>query len=396
MLRLVQALAGRSDLLVRGLSWRGDLVPALSRIAAYAGRWIRTPEEWRPAEALSPGGQWSDLLRHLFVRWPVPAFFESAWFVRGGLERVERDWYCDVAQGGSWRKSADLPRSITRQAFHRALAAPEHFTIPQALRWAQLECLGAPAELKPAVLCSPMAADLANDDVWSPLFAKLVAARFFDPRDFGVIAEVLLELIRGGKRDRALQLVGLPLKELLNHSLNHWQHLAKTMADQGIKLCCAAPRCDSLRGQLRALVRRTMKPMAGVGEYSRTRMSKDGVRIRWAIVERLSQAELVAESRELRHCVERYWTSCARREVAIFSLVQGIECFHPEFEIRRLTMEVDIRTRTVRQIRGSRNRLPVPGEFRLVREWADENRLLITDRSCLEAFSADPAAAPAR
>lgn len=106
------------------------MVPVLLRIAHYSDRWIRSPEDWVP----SGDDHLRDMLRHLFVRWEIPDFFESAWLEKGTLKILERDWYCEVGNGGSWRKCEKMP-SVNKKAIHLAMQAPGDLTIRQALRW---------------------------------------------------------------------------------------------------------------------------------------------------------------------------------------------------------------------------------------------------------------------
>ncbi|WP_193212425.1 PcfJ domain-containing protein [Luteolibacter marinus] len=375
-LRLFESVARQSQLLVRGHPLERDLVPMLVRVAAYAAEWLRPPEAWRAPAGAAPKEQWEDLLRHLFVEWPMPGFFYSAWRVRGDLRVLERDWFCHVGGGGSWRKAVDFPPSISSRAVHHALMAPADLTIRQALRWGQLMALGAPQALVDDVLGSGMVGDLSNDAVWSRLFAKLVAAGDFDAREFGVIADVLLELMAHFHFNFVRRLLDRPLAELRRHAFGRWRGLLAAAAAEGIRFRNPDVTRTGLRAELRHLTEAAWEPMPGIARFEVERreqgVEKSSV---WWIGERLNHAQLMAEGREMRHCVSGYWRRCRSGRSAIFSLRQLHPAVAPERVVSRLTIEVDRGTRRIVQARGKWNRWPDEMEFGILAEWARSNGL---------------------
>ncbi|OYV05767.1 MAG: hypothetical protein CFE26_09845, partial [Verrucomicrobiales bacterium VVV1] len=269
--RVFETLARHSQLLDRAHRFAGDLVPMGVRVAAYAAQWIRPPEDWQAAARSSPEEQWRDLLRHLFAAWPVPEFFDSAWQVRGGLRCLERDWFCHLGRGGSLRKADGFPTSITRQAVHLALNAPAGMTVCQALRHGQLAALGASAALETEVLASAIAGNLAHDDVWSPLLAKVAAARDFDPCEFGVVADVIAELLQHGHFNRAHQLIALPFAELRRHAFRRWQSLLEAATAEGIEFRDSDFTRAGIRAKLRHFSESGWEPMRDVGRFETVR-----------------------------------------------------------------------------------------------------------------------------
>src|SRR5262249_46003475 len=63
-------------------------IGGLLALAHHAGGWIPPPGVWKPRTHNS-ARQFSSLARHLFARWPVPAFMDSLWF-RGSSEEAVR------------------------------------------------------------------------------------------------------------------------------------------------------------------------------------------------------------------------------------------------------------------------------------------------------------------
>ncbi len=94
------------------------------------------------------------------------------------------------------------------------------------------------------------------------------------------------------------------------------------------------------------------------------------------IDEILTSADLQQEGRTMRHCVASYVRRCAGGSCAIFSLrVDNGAGFD-----RRLTIEVDVRSKGVVQARGRFNALPGLLDSRYLRNWATTAGLTIGER----------------
>src|SRR5690606_27946337 len=75
---------------------------------------------------------------------------------------------------------------------------------------------------------------------------------------------------------------------------------------------------------------------------------------RWTIRELLSSKALIAEGRQMKHCVATYAGSCARAHSSIWS----VEVETREGTAKMLTVEARNNTRSISQARGKANRLP--------------------------------------
>ncbi|MDB5325434.1 MAG: hypothetical protein JWM57_1003, partial [Phycisphaerales bacterium] len=87
------------------------------------------------------------------------------------------------------------------------------------------------------------------------------------------------------------------------------------------------------------------------------------------VEELLSGVELRAEGAAMHHCVATYAWSCQQRRSAIFS----VRIDHQ----RLLTVEVDLRSMTVVQVRGRLNETATPIGERVVRIWSTQAALQI-------------------
>jgi hypothetical protein len=130
----------------------------------------------------------------------------------------------------------------------------------------------------------------------------------------------------------------------------------------------------------RELNRSTIKgalvwPTCGIPGYERIEGTEGSQKI-VRIDEITTSAELMCEGRAMRHCVASYARTCARGASAIFSLKldsgTGLD--------RRLTIELDVRSKRIVQARGRFNALPQPVEERYLRNWATSAGLMIACR----------------
>ena len=366
--RLLEAVLAKSGLLVDMHPSEFALIPVLVRIAAYSHRWIRDPESWPGHQPQSARGLIRSLTAHLFALWPVPEFFDSAWLVKGELQYLERDWYCHLAAGGSLQKASGMPPSITARALHLAMSAPAGLGIRQALRWGQVKALGGSYELLAEVLASRMVPDLSNDAIWFRLIEKVIAARDFNPRHFGIIADTLLELLAKGEWRRVELLLNPPLPELLRHCRRYWKRLLNSLP--GWKRTDI--HCANLRLEIRSQLSARWQPLIGGSPYQSKHREGDRV-VEWRIVELVNQFQLTVEGQAMRHCVQSYGHACRAEKCAIFSL----RTHEMAASTSHLTIEVNRETRKVVQVRGKWNRTYLPERIPQLREWAAEMEMKI-------------------
>jgi hypothetical protein len=98
------------------------------------------------------------------------------------------------------------------------------------------------------------------------------------------------------------------------------------------------------------------------------------IEVTWRVMEILSGSELADEGRVLRHCVYSYTHSIQSGRTSIWSMTRA-ESHNIE---RRITVEVNNRTRQIVQARGLHNRRQDMDEFRVMKDWADKAGLTIS------------------
>ena len=370
-LHLITTIMERSDLLARPHPLQRHLVPALLRVAEYSDRWIRDPAHWVPSKE----NQWQSLLKHLFTRWEMPTYFESAWLTKGSLRHLDRDWYCDLAAGKNWRRLDYVPSSVTSRAVHLAMGAPNHLSIRQALRWGQLNAMNANPDLIEEVLQSKVVDNLSNEEIWSRLFSKVVGAREFDPRDFGVIADLFEGLYRTYQFHRARDLIRLPLPKLLSHCRKYWRRLLTDALADELKFKSLDIRESGLRRDLLHYSNAHWEPMDDIADDEIRYRARIGTITIWTVTQLTRHSQLVAEGLAMNHCVGGYRKWCQREESSIFSLkLQIVESGSFQYE-RKVTIEVYRPNRWVVQAKRRWNHDPEPLEMEVIQKWANRNKL---------------------
>jgi len=224
------------------------------------------------------------------------------------------------------------------------------------------------------VLSSRMVNDLSNDAVWARLFEKIVAAKHFDPKHYGLIADTLLEVLNKGNDPRAKALVGLPLKDLLRHCRHFWQTILRMVRIDQPDWSRSDIHCANLRyglyqanaDQWARLPRcRPFEAMCLVG----------GKSLQCRIVELTQQWQLIAESQAMKHCVDTYGRSCKLGRCSIFSVRTHDTVAGKPTSTSHLTIEVNRQSRRIVQVRARRNQQVFPQQIPLLRKWADEMEL---------------------
>jgi hypothetical protein len=99
----------------------------------------------------------------------------------------------------------------------------------------------------------------------------------------------------------------------------------------------------------------------------------------WSISELLSSNELIAEGRQQNHCVATYTRSCYSGSTSIWTMDVQMGVQGDGGREKKLTIELHKPSKTIRQIRGLRNRLATPAEMDIIARWAAKEQFSITN-----------------
>jgi hypothetical protein len=348
------------------------VVPMAIRVGAYQAHWLRDPEEWQPSTSATAHEQWADLLRHLFLRYPVPRCLEQAWHTRGSLEHFDRDCYVAAAAGQSMRAVTGFPSSVSHRTLHLALHECDEPSLAQAIWRAQLKLLGAREELERQVMTSRVIRELTHHAFWVRLVESF-ARSVDDGADFGFVADAISMATAQYGAKRGDQLLRLPLNELRRWGRKWWLEVLKNNHDVFTPEQLWA---HSTREELRQLGLLTWMPMLG-NQWSVARFEDGLPAEEWTMVELCSQAALMEEGRIMRHCVADYGGACRAGRNAIFSLRRRQLLTQPVAEDREVTLQVAVQRRQVVQVRKYHNIEPNAEDMVMVRDWARTSGLLM-------------------
>lgn len=370
--RILRHVRQRTDLLRprrkcgdRPGNGRCALNSAFLALALHHADWLRPIEAWTPPPA-SAWPQFTSLARHLFGLYPIPVFMTSTWFELPPGEKLPcHEWFKHVGLGKSIRR-AKLPLPFTKAMAHWFSQVPDHYTISAALRWAQVRGLGGDRKLAEAVTATRLGKGFGHEDFWLTVLRSFVSHAKLDLAHVTPVVDFLHHqrfaarevfqhgvLARQGPPQPNYSMKGRTLQSLLRQMTAWHKELGKETRSPTLHWV----RCK-------------------IGEYEWAEGSEhlENMR-RWTIRELLDDRELTAEGRAMKHCVATYAQKCAKRQSSIWSLkVENSEGRKPV-----LTIEVDLATSTICQVRGRSNRLPKDHEREILRRWAMQERLRIGD-----------------
>lgn len=335
---------------------------ALIRLHERRGQWLRDPFVWRPSSH-NAGRQFSSLLRHLFARFDVPLFLDSAWLRNDRGAHQFRDWFVHIGLGFNIR-TAKTPYPLTKMIAHHFVGAPDNYSIEGALMLADIKALDGGERLAAALMGTRLGQRIERDAerraFWLSVYRFFIANPMLDLRHAGPIVDFL----NFQKYETQEVMVGPGRAETRpppQPNLTMSRRTAESLLRQ----------VESWHGELRVVRandKRFWKASGIPGLTVQTGPRDDPSRQTiWMFRELLSGQDLIDNGRALKHCVASYAHSCARGACSIWSLESRIA----SDEGRRepvLTIEVDA-ARTVVQARGRANRRPSEQEKSVLESW---------------------------
>jgi hypothetical protein len=298
--------------------------------------------------------------RYLFARYPVAEHLEQIWIDDDGLDAEEialrKRWYVVAASGGSLF-GAGAGAWLSRKEVHAFLNPPSRFSFEQAI-WQAIARSYAndPGTVLRIARSSIGRIPRAGLGFWREV------VRFFCAHPTGVeeMDDFRDYLADCHRRNPEFSLKGRTLTSL-RRQMHAWHHdlaaIARIEAQrrraQGGWNPAPGSEAESWQG-------------AAVADWSWTLPSKDrSKRETYVVVQLRTAADLVAETRAMRHCVWTYAAKCIAGNASIWSLRRRAGTNAD----RLLTIELD-RQHWAVQIRGFANRRPHAEERKILERWA--------------------------
>jgi PcfJ-like protein len=367
--RLIYNLQGQSSLVsiepalqILGPQAGNTGLDALLHFARSHESWLRPPEEWTP-ESDNAREQVSSLARHLFARYPLPAFLDAAW-LSGSSPAAEapREWFVHLGRGGKL-EAIQFPLPMTHRAAHFFLLAPEEFTIVAALRYGQIRALGGSESLARAVAETFLSELQRDEPFWLTTIHFLANHPELPLSQVGPVVDYVRTRKAGfGDNDAPepeFTMKGRTVEALLKR-MAEWHDALARLDRKG----------------------RHHWPPSGIAPLDRTEKDPFSTgTCRWRIQEITDCLALAEEGRAMRHCVRSYQNACLKGDTSIWSMRVT---FSGNRTVRRLvTIQVNNHRRSIVQVRGNCNQTlsAMRGHRRMrfardvLRDWAREQHL---------------------
>jgi len=346
----------------------------------HQDRWVRGVAEWKP-KGKSRDAIARSLITHLICSYPMPVFWYSVWFANYRFDENHYDpentnillqdilLFVEVAQGASlYQKVQDeeFAPPLTKKQCHLFRQQTADKTVPQAVRWTQIESMGGTRRLAEVIASSDWGESLGHirsvEEFRSGILQWLSNQGMLDPAQIGP----MIDYFSRAQRPAGWRIQGRTVRSVMR-AMEQWH----------AELAANRPQNARFNRAMKA-VKPPPKTWKGLGlaEWSfeqKARKKGKSSKEYWEIVEITSYLELCEEGKHMAHCVSSYVHSAARGSVSIWSL----KCNG----IRELTVEVRNPTKAVVQARGRLNKLPTSQQVNIMRRWANANNLLVTNRA---------------
>lgn len=331
-----------------------DVLVNLAKFHQYA---IRPIENWKPSSH-NLNKQIFSFARHLYAKYHIPQFMDKAWHEQTNTNRPVSQqplWFIYVGQGKNFSKVDGLPLPLTKREAHYVMEAPSDFTIHQAIRYGQILNMGGNEIFVRQILRTRIAVDFNNNEFWVSVFRWLMLHPMLDVAHYAPLVDYIYN-----------------------------QKFVPCRMDTNGNMVCAQPNLCMKNRDPEATLKQMEAWHKQLGKEKQGKFSSwvssgikgfyhknDKTHTVRMISEICTQKELIAEGRTMRHCVGSYAGSCVQGRVSIWKFEEisttGID--------KRLTIEIDNRSRTVTQARGKFNAVATQSDKYWLNQWAIEANL---------------------
>jgi PcfJ-like protein len=338
------------------------------------------------ADALRDGRAWKPQLktrdaarlrlaaaRYLFARYPVAEHLEQIWIDCRGLGADEvvlrRRWYVVAAGGGSLYK-AGAGTWLSRKEVHAFLNPQARLgfeeAIWQAIARSYTNDPGIALRIARSRIAQTPRAELG---FWREV-VRFFCAHPTTVEEMDDLRDYLEECYR---RNPEFSLKGRSLGSL-GRLMREWHRDLEAIA----RIEAARRRAEAARNRARGP---TPGPESSGGSWPGTDIAdwswspSSKVRSRreeYVVVQLRTAADLVAETRAMRHCVASYAAKCIAGNASIWSLRRRVA----SDTLRLLTIELDRQCRAI-QIRGFANRAAHAEERKILERWATARGIVL-------------------
>jgi PcfJ-like protein len=345
-----------------------DLLRGYVMVARYLGCRVRDIGDWKP-KSYNRYRIFSELVRHLFAHFTIPAFMDSAFF---DMNPLYARWFIHLAQGGSVRKLPNSPVKLTSKMAHQFVHTPSQYSVTEALRYAQVINMGGNEHLVRTILGTRLGQYFENEGFWETVI------RFFiqNPMLEHSHIQPIVDYIQHVKFERRTVWNPHNYNELieLEPALPHFTMKGRTVASVLAAVEAWHRAMYTTNGTKTKKEPLFWKPV-GIKNFRYREGANDDNHKMYQIEQLVTSPALLHEGRMMHHCVYTYTHACVLGRTSIWSMTlqDGNES-----KAHLLTIEVSMQSNIIVQIRGKYNRLPTEMELKVVNRWANQERLAIS------------------
>jgi hypothetical protein len=328
---------------------------------------LRDAWAWRPQMKTRDGARLRlAAARYLFARYPVAEHLEQVWVDCSGLGRDEimlrKRWFIVAAGGGSLYR-AGAGAWLSRREVHAFLNPLGSVCFEEAIWQAVARSYSNDPGIALRIARSRIAqTPRAELGFWREV-ARFFCAHPATVEEMNDFCDYLADCYR---RNAEFSLKGRTLASL-GRQMHEWHRDLEAIG----RIEAARRRAEAARARARgqALPPKAAGdswPGAAIADWSWSPAGKDrSKREEYLVIQLRAAADLVAETRAMRHCVASYAAKCIAGNASIWSLRRRA-AGNTE---RLLTIELDRQRRAI-QVRGFANRMPRTEERKLLERWA--------------------------
>lgn len=272
-----------------------------------------------------------------------------------------------IGMGKNIRTANSLPISMTKKMAHYFLKAPSNYDVSSAFRWAQIMGLGGNKAIADAITETRMVRTFVDDDFWVSVLRFFIANPMLDTRQYNPI----IDYIWHQKYENRLIFVerGVVREDDPEHPNFSMQGRTAATLLQQVENWHRRLGRESRGGNLQWVKSKVADYRFVEGQAKRKNMKV------WTIRELLNSQELIAEGRTQNHCVATYARSCFSGNTSIWTM----DLQENAGQQKRLTIELHNSSKTIRQVRGLRNRTATALEIDIISRWAFKDGLSIAN-----------------
>jgi len=333
-------------------------ITGLIKIFERKRLWRNSFSTWKP-KSHNRRKQFSELLFHLFGKYPLPKFLDNVWFRRDTGSYRYRNWYIKLAKGQNLRKQKSR-FVITKKIAHYFMSAPQDYTVEQAMMRGVVYSLGGNEKLALALNAANPSLFNENIEFWKKLIQYFIKNPMINKQMIGPIIDYInyqkfdeLETYEEGSIIKTA-----PPQPNFSLSRRNPNSLIKLVENWHSSIRKLNPQ------DLIIFTTSKIKP------YIKTINENKTITIK----QLRSNFELFDEGEELSHCVGSFVPSCMRGENSIWSL----SIIESDKLKKMLTIEVDSNN-LINEVRGKCNRFATTSELIHLTHWAMIEKIEIAD-----------------